>query len=150
MGERWTLWLNWREVASVIPGREVGFRLHLDALKMWQTKNALVASVPQGKRFAERWCAARLYPGLPLREAVARLTDNTPVVPPPPLPDLSPTREQLQQAQRLNETAAVAAARIKAALEPPRSAAAKPRAEDPRKVWVRAANLRRSVHPQGL
>lgn len=51
---------------------------------MWQTKNAAVVSIRQGKRFAERWCAARLYPDLPLREAVVRLTDNPP--PPPGRP----------------------------------------------------------------
>ncbi|MGY6085097.1 hypothetical protein ACWWU7_03220 [Stenotrophomonas sp. SM006] len=65
----------------------------------------------QGKRYAERWCAARLYSDLPLREAVACLTDSTPIqpppplpgLPPPPLPGLPPTREQLQPAQRLAE-----------------------------------------------
>ena len=134
MGERWALWWNGREVASVTLAREGGYRLHLDVLKMWQTKNAPVASIRQGKRFAERWCAARLFPDLPLREAVVRLTDNTPIKPAPPLPGLPPTREQLQQAQRLDEAAATAAARIREALEPIRPpAAVKPRAKDPRK-----------------
>jgi len=120
MGERWALWWNGREVASVTPAREGGYRLHLNALKMWQTKSAPVASIRQGKRFAERWCAARLFPDLPLREAVVRLTDNTPIQPAPPLPGLPPTREQQLQAQRLDEAAATAAARIGEALEPPK------------------------------
>jgi len=147
MGERWTLWWNGREVASVTPAREGGYRLHLDALKMWQTKSAPVASIRQGKRFAERWCAARLFPDLPLREAVVRLTDNTPIKPASPLPGLPPTREQ-QQAQRLDEAAATAAARIREALEPIRPpAAVKPRAKDSAKSGVRAGRnaLQRTV-----
>ncbi|WP_325051524.1 hypothetical protein [Stenotrophomonas sp. YAU14D1_LEIMI4_1] len=107
---------------------------------MWHVKEARVASVRQGKRFAERWCAARLYPGLPLREAVARLTDTTPGAPAAPLPGLPPTREQLQQAQRLDEASAVAAARVKAALEPRRApVVTKPRAKNPMKAWVKAS-----------
>jgi len=88
----------------------------------------------QGRRLAERWCAARLYPNLPLRQAVARLTESTPIQPAPPLPGLPPTREELQQAQRLDEAAASSAARVKAALEPIRPPAeTKPRVTDPRK-----------------
>lgn len=131
MGKRWALWWNAREVASVTPAREGGYRLHLDVLKMWQTKSAPVASIRQGKRFAERWCAARLYPDLPLREAVVRLTDNTPIKPPLPLPGLPPTREQQLQAKRLEEVAAKAADQVMAALEPIRpSTVNKPRSTD--------------------
>jgi len=118
MGERWALWWNGREVASLSPDRAGGLRMTLNALKMWQTKSVRVVSLRQGKRFAERWCAARLYPDLPLREAVARLTESPPIQPAPPLPGLPPTREQLQQAQRLEEVAAAASARVMAALEP--------------------------------
>ncbi|RTY14848.1 hypothetical protein EKT70_06045 [Stenotrophomonas geniculata] len=139
MGDRWGLWWNGREVASVTPTREGGCRLHLNALKMWQTKNAPVVSIRQGKRFAERWCAARLYPDLPLREAVVRLTDSTPIQREPPLPGLPPTREQQQQARRLAEAGTVELARIKEALEPRRPPKeTKPRARDPMKAWVRA------------
>ena len=123
MGERWALWWNGREVASLTPDRAGGLRMTLNALKMWQTKSVRVVSLRQGKRFAERWCAARLYPSLPLREAVARLTDNTPLQPAPPLPGLPPTREQQLQAQRLDEAAAAASARVRAALEPLRPTA---------------------------
>lgn len=86
---------------------------------------------------------ARLYPDLPLREAVARLTDSTPIQLPPPLPGLPPTREQQQQVRRLAESGALDLTRIKEALEP-RSlpAATKPRARDPQKARVRAALLR--------
>lgn len=134
IGERWTLWWNGREVGSLTPDHAGGLRMTLNALKMWQTKNVRVASVRQGKRFAERWCAARLYPDLPLREAVARLTDSTPIQPAPPLPGLPPTREHLQQAQRLNEAVATASARVKTALEPVRPPAeTKPGATDPKK-----------------
>lgn len=118
MGNRWALWWNAREVASVTPAREGGYRLHLDALKMWQTKSAPVASIRQGKRFAERWCAARLFPGLPLREAVVRLTDNTPIQPAPPLPGVPPAREQQLQARRLDEASANEMVRLRRGLEP--------------------------------
>jgi len=32
----------------------------------------------EGKRYAERWCAARLYPEMRLRAAVARMVDDSP------------------------------------------------------------------------
>jgi len=111
----------------------------MEGQKFWQVKDVRVASVRQGKRFAERWCAARLYPGVPLREAVARLTDNTPIEPAPPLPGLPPTRGQMRQAQRLNEASAVAAAQVKAALTPrPAPVVTRPKVKDPMKAWVRA------------
>jgi len=119
-GERWALWWNGREVASLTPDREGGLRMTLNALKMWQTKSVRMVSLRQGKRFAERWCAARLYPDLRLREAVIRLTENTPIKPIEPLPGLPPTREQQRQAQRLDEAAAAASAKVMAALEPSR------------------------------
>lgn len=125
MGERWALWWNGREVASLTPDRTGGLRMTLNALKMWQTKSVRVFSLRQGKRFAERWCAARLYPDLRLREAVIRLTENTPIKPIEPLPGLPPTREQQRQAQRLDEAAAAASARVMAALEPSRPPAVK-------------------------
>ena len=140
MGERWALWWNGREVASLTPDRGGGLRMTLNALKMWQTKTARVATLRQGKRFAERWCAARLCPGLPLRQAVAQLTDSTPIAPRAPLPALPPTREQ-QQAQRLDEASAAASALVMAALEPIRPPAeTRPRATDPRKGRLRAAD----------
>ncbi|MBH1635629.1 hypothetical protein I5U65_10865 [Stenotrophomonas maltophilia] len=138
-GERWALWYNGRETASVTPDGGPGVRLWMEGQKMWQTKEARAANVRQAKRYAERWCAARLYPYLPLREAVARLTDSTPIPPPPPLPGLPPTREQQQQARRLAEAGAEQVARIKEALEPRKPATiSKPRPRDARKEWVRA------------
>lgn len=140
MEDGWVLWWSGRQIAQVTPSKDRGVRVHLDARKMWQTKDERAASIAQGKRYAERWCAARLYPGLPLREAVARLTDSTPIVPRTPLPRLPPTREQLQQAQRLDEAAAAASARVMAALEPIRPPAeTKLRAKDPTKRRLRAS-----------
>ena len=99
-----------------------------------------------GKALAERWCAVRLYPGLPLREAVERLTDSTPIAPAAPLPALPPTREQQQQAQRLDEAAAAASARVMAALEPIRPPAeTTPRVKDPRKGRLSASGRQ---HPR--
>ncbi|HDS1088307.1 TPA: hypothetical protein QDZ57_001436 [Stenotrophomonas maltophilia] len=135
-GERWALWYNGRETASVTPDGGPGVRLWMEGQKMWQVKEVRAASVRQAKRYAERWCAVRLYPELPLREAVARLTDSTPIQPPLPLPGLPPTREQ-QQARRLAEAGAKEVERIKAALEPRKPPKEiKPRAKDPIKAWV--------------
>ncbi len=114
-------------------------RVHLDARKMCQTKEVSAANISQGKRYAERWCAARLYPEMRLRAAVARLTDTTPIQPASPPPGLPPTREQQQQARRLAEAGTMEVARIKEALEPRRPLKeTKPRARDPMKAWVRA------------
>ncbi|QNA97381.1 hypothetical protein G4G30_07685 [Stenotrophomonas maltophilia] len=111
----------------------------MEGQKMWQVKEVRAANVRQAKRYAERWCAARLYPDLPLRQAVARLTDSTPIHPEPPLPGLPPTREQQQQARRLAEAGRLELARIKEALEPRRPPKeTKPRARDPMKAWVKA------------
>ena len=115
---------------------------------MWDTKNERAASINQGKRYAERWCAARLYPEVRLREAVARMVDDTPSEPLPPMPGLPPTPEQLQQARRLAEAGTTELERVKEALEPRKPpAATKPRARDPQKARVRAAlqQMRRGV-----
>lgn len=137
--ERWSLWYNGRETASVIAEGGPGVRLWMEGQKMWQVKEVRAASVRQAKRYAERWCAARLYPELPLRDAVARLTDSTPIQLPPPLPGLPPTREQQQPARRLAEAGALELARIKEALEPRKPPTeTKPSAREARKAWVRA------------
>lgn len=75
----------------------------------------LGGSISQGKRYAERWCAARLYPELRLRAAVARLLDAKPAEPLELLPGLPPTREQ-QQARRLAEAGLKELERMKEAL----------------------------------
>ncbi|WP_329839141.1 hypothetical protein [Stenotrophomonas geniculata] len=137
-GERWALWYNGRETASVTADGGPGVRLWMEGQKMWQVKEVRAANVRQAKRYAERWCAARLYPDMPLRQAVARLTDSTPTQPEPPLPGLPPTRQQ-QQARRLAEAGAAELARIKEALEPRRPPKeTKPRARDPMRAWIRA------------
>ncbi|WP_409461006.1 hypothetical protein ACK1O1_04440 [Stenotrophomonas maltophilia] len=140
-GERWDLWCNGRSVANITPAPGRGIRLHLDARKIFESKKVFAASISQGKRYAERWCAARLFPEMRLHAAVARLLDTTPGEPLEPLPGLPPTREQQQQAQRLAEAGAVELARIKGALEPRRPLREiRPRAKDPMKAWVRAGH----------
>ncbi len=115
-------------------------RVHLDARKMWQTKDVWAASADQGKRYAERWCAARLYPEMRLRAAVARMVDNTPSEPLPPLSGLPPTLEQVQQARRLAEAGSKELERVKEALEPRKPPAiAKPKAKDPWKGRLRSS-----------
>ena len=129
------LWWNGRQIAHVTSAKDGGVRVHLDARKMWDTKNVRAASIQQDKRYAERWCAARLYPELRLREAVARLVDSTPTELPPPMPGLSPTPDQ-QQARRLAEAGTTELERVKEALEPRRP----PVVSKPRQMrqWMRA------------
>ncbi|QCZ98529.1 hypothetical protein DL544_18345 [Stenotrophomonas sp. pho] len=131
MGESWVLWWSGRQIANIRRGKDGNVCARLDARKMWQIKEVPVASIAQGKRYAERWCAARLYPELPLREAVARLTDSTPIQPAPPPLGLPPTREQQQQARRLAEATATATARVREALGP-RNLSAKTKPGAPR------------------
>jgi len=111
-GERWALWWNAREVAAVIPDGRPGVRLWMKGQKMWQTKDVRAASIRQGKRFAERWCAARLYPALPLREAVGRLVEAAPHDQAAPLPP-----NERQQVRRLADAGGRDIARIKEALD---------------------------------
>ncbi|MGE8274020.1 hypothetical protein [Stenotrophomonas sp.] len=59
---------------------------------MWQTKDEWAASLTQGKRYAERWCAVRLYPELRLRAALARLLATKPAEPLEPGLDLPTVR----------------------------------------------------------
>ncbi|MGG6341591.1 hypothetical protein ACQ5SB_20980 [Stenotrophomonas geniculata] len=118
--DTWVLWWSGRQIAQVSPAKGRGVRVHLDARKMWESKDVPAASIAQGKRYAERWCAARLYPELRLRAAVARLLDATPAERLEPLPGLPPTPEQQQQARRLAEAGTAEVARIKEALEPRR------------------------------
>lgn len=138
MGDAWVLWWSGRQIAQVTPAKNGGVRVHLDARKMWETKNVPAASIAQGKRYAERWCAVRLYPELRLRAAVAKLLDTRPSEPLELLPGLPPTREQQQQARRLAEATAAATARVREALEPAKPPATKPRPKDARKAWIRA------------
>lgn len=74
-GEHWGLWWRNRQIASVQPDCH-GVRVILACRKLWEDKEVRAASVRQGKRYAERWCAARILKGVPLREAVARLVAN--------------------------------------------------------------------------
>lgn len=139
MGGGWLLWWSGRQIAHVTPAKDGGARVHMDVRKMWQTQDVRAASIQQGKRYAERWCAARLYPKLRLREAVARLVDSAPTELPPPMPGLPPTPEQLRQARRLAEAGTKELERVKEALEPPKPpAATKPHPMDARKAWLRA------------
>ncbi|HCT28095.1 MAG TPA: hypothetical protein DIW85_18070 [Stenotrophomonas sp.] len=115
-GERWDLWWNGRSVANIVPHAVLGFRVYLDARRMSQTKVVAATNVRQARRYAERWCAARLCPQLRLREAVARLVDVAPEAGAAPPPALS--REQRQQARRLAEAGAGEVVRIKQALAP--------------------------------
>jgi len=93
-GERWGLWRNGREIAAVQPDAK-GVRVRLSCRKLWEDKEVRAASVRQGKRYAERWCAARVLEGVPLKEAVARLVAND-----EPARKLS--RIEIQQQRRLD------------------------------------------------
>ncbi|MEN5293744.1 hypothetical protein ABE486_05560 [Stenotrophomonas sp. TWI591] len=117
LGDTWVLWWNGRRIVNVSAAKDGSVRVRLNARKMWDTKDVRVASIAQGKRYAERWCAARLYPEMRLRAAVARLLDATPAEPLEPLPGLPPTREQQHQARRLEAASIAASKRFNDALE---------------------------------
>ncbi|MET4572463.1 hypothetical protein ABIA68_001297 [Stenotrophomonas rhizophila] len=61
-------------MAIVTPRADGTVDLTLKARKMWQIKHVTAANEQLGKRYAERRCAARLLPDLPLKEAVRRIT----------------------------------------------------------------------------
>ncbi|RRU68253.1 hypothetical protein [Stenotrophomonas maltophilia] len=148
LGDTWVLWWNGSQIVNVSTAKDGSVRVRLNARKMWDTKDVRAASIAQGKRYAERWCAMRLYPELRLRAAVARLVDATSAEPLESLPGLPPTPEQQQQARRLAEAGAKEIERIKEALEPRRPLKeTKPRPKDARKAWMRAGlqQLRRGV-----
>lgn len=96
-GESWRLCWNGRQIAGVQPGAH-GITVMLSCRKLWQDKRVSAASVSQGKRYAERWCAARLLEGVPLRQAVQQLTAK-------PEERAQPKRSatQLQQERWLSE-----------------------------------------------
>lgn len=96
-GEHWGLWSGSRQLASVQSDGH-GIAVTLSCRKLWQAKLVRAASVEQGKRYAERWCAARVLEGVPLREAVRRLTATLEA---PAQPKRS--RIELQQERRLRE-----------------------------------------------
>lgn len=96
-GEHWGLWWGNRQVASVQPDAN-GILVILSCRKLWQDKRVRAASVSQGKRYAERWCAARVLEGVPLRQAVQQLTAKEEE---PAQPHRSGI--QLQQERRLSE-----------------------------------------------
>jgi hypothetical protein len=96
-GESLGLWWNGRQIANVQPGAN-GITVILSCRKLWQDKRVSAASVSQGKRYVERWCAARILEDVPLRQAVQHLTAK-------PEERVLPKRSatQLQQERRLSE-----------------------------------------------
>ncbi len=61
-GAHRSLWWGSRQIASVQPCSD-GIRVTLACRKLWQDKQVRAASIDQGKRYAERWCAARILAG---------------------------------------------------------------------------------------
>lgn len=93
-GDHWGLWWRNRQIACVQPGAH-GIRVVLSCRKLWQDKEVGAATIAQGKRYAERWCAARVLEGVPLKAAVAQLLAKD-----EPVRKLS--RTAMQQQRRLN------------------------------------------------
>jgi hypothetical protein len=93
-GDHWGLWWRNRQIACVQPGAH-GIRVVLSCRKLWQDKEVGAATIAQGKRYAERWCAARVLIGVPLKDAVAQLVAKD-----EPARRLS--RTEMQQQRRLN------------------------------------------------
>ena len=94
-GDHWVLWWGSRQIASVQPSVH-GIRVVLSCRKLWQDKEVRAASIAQGKRYAERWCAVRVLEGVPLREAVARLVAEDTAAKGPRL-----SRTEVQRGRRL-------------------------------------------------
>ncbi|HGM5880213.1 hypothetical protein ACL5HQ_11540 [Stenotrophomonas maltophilia] len=114
-GGRWDLWWNGRPLASIVPDPAPGVRLYLHARLRSQAKCVAAGSLGHARRCAERWWAVRLYPQVPLREAVARLVGARA----PQVADASPgplSREQRQQARRLATAGTAEIDRIRQAL----------------------------------
>lgn len=117
-GDSWGLWRNGRQIASVQPDAN-GIAVTLSCRKLWQDKRVRAASVSQGKRYAERWCAARVLEGVPLRQAVQQLTakEEEPAQP-------KRSAIELQQERRLGEALKLgswlAAPEVKRGGAPPR------------------------------
>lgn len=102
-GEHWGLWWGNRQIASVQLGAD-GIRVTLACRKLWQDKHVRAASVAQGKRYAERWCAARVLEGMPIKEAVARLVGDQLAAPAKAkrAPAETPQERRLREALRLD------------------------------------------------
>lgn len=114
-GGRWDLWWNGRPLASILADAAPGVRLYLHARARSQARQVPAASLSQARRCAERWWAVRLYPQVPLREAVARLLGASAALTPGASLGML-TREQRQQARRLATAGAAEIDRIKQAL----------------------------------
>ena len=102
-GESWGLWWDGRQIANVQPSAN-GVAVILSCRKLWQDKRVSAASVSQGKRYAERWCAARVLEDVPMKEAVARLVGDRPVAPTKAkrAPVETPQERRLMEALRLD------------------------------------------------
>ena len=93
-GDHWGLWWRNRQIACVQPGAH-GIRVVLACRKLWQDKEVGAATIAQGKRYAERWCAARVLEGVPLKDAVAQLLAKDE-------PGRKLSRTEIQQRRRLD------------------------------------------------
>lgn len=102
-GVHWGLWWGNRQIASVQPCAE-GIRVTLACRKLWQDKHVRAASIDQGKRYAERWCAVRVLEVVPMKDAVAQLVCDrlAPPVKPMRKPVETPQERRLREALRLD------------------------------------------------
>ena len=67
---RWELTYKGKMLAAVYVGEEGFARMTLKGSKLWQVKHVTAGGLVPAKTFAERWCAARHLPELPLKDAV--------------------------------------------------------------------------------
>lgn len=65
--DRWELVWGHRVIAIAALQSDGTVLMTLNAMKMWQVKHVRAPSMEQAKRYAERWCAARLLPELPTK-----------------------------------------------------------------------------------
>ena len=57
-------------MAAVYVSEDGTARMMLQGRKLWQVKHVTAGSIGPAKRYAEKWCAARHLPDLPLKTAV--------------------------------------------------------------------------------
>lgn len=73
---RWELLHSGRLVAVIYVDRDGRARMTLHGQKIWRVKHVTAGGLNSGKRFAERWCAARWLLDVPSRVGAAQLRGN--------------------------------------------------------------------------
>lgn len=74
---RWELQHRGRLLATIYVATDGTVRMTLYGQKLWQVKHVTAGQLGAGKRWAERWCAARWVPEVPTRVGAMRLRSGS-------------------------------------------------------------------------